>query len=523
MPTDIAAQLQGSYEVLKAGVENVSGFIWGGEWNGEAVLPLAPLVVLLLGTGLFFMVRIGFRPLRRLGPAISEVWAGRKGNGDPNAITPFQALTTALSGQVGTGNIVGVATAITFGGPGAVFWMWVTAILGMALAFAESSLAIKFRERDEYGRLNGGPMYYIQNGLGRQWKWLAVLFCIGTIFSATATGGMVQANGITQNIVGQIQPMGVLIQSWVIGLVMATLVFIIIIGGIKSIGRVAERLVPTMAVLYVVMSLVVIALNIHEVPHAFSMIFASAFGLAPAAGGLAGYAVMSAIRFGVARGLFSNEAGQGSAPIAHAASQMRNPATQGEIAMIGVFVDTIIICTMTALVIITAEGSFATSKALLADPAMIAAGIGETTTHLWMAEGASPATLTSNAFSAALPGPIGGWIVTICLTLFAFTTIIGWSYYAEQAVTYLIGEWATQPFRYLWCVIIFIGAIAQVNFVWLFGDIANASMAIPNLIALIALSGVVIAIHRANGDPDTENGESVIRQSARAKAFAGPA
>jgi len=503
---------------FEAGVTNVSNFLWGGEWNGTQILPIAPLVVLLLGSGLYFMVRIGFRPLRRLGPAIAEVWAGRKGNGDPSAITPFQALTTALSGQVGTGNIVGVATAITLGGPGAVFWMWITAIFGMALAFAESSLAIKYRERDEFGRLNGGPMYYITNGLGKHWKWLAILFCIGTIISATATGGMIQANGITQNIMAELRPFGLDVPTWVIGIVMSVLVFIVIIGGIKSIGSVAEKLVPAMAVLYVAMCLVVLVLNAHEIPHAFGMIFASAFGLQQAVGGLAGYAVLSAIRFGVARGLFSNEAGQGSAPIAHAASQMKNPARQGEIAMIGVFVDTLIICTMTALVIITAEGTFATSAQFLAKPEMVAAGLTETTTHLWMAEGANPATLTNRAFTDALPGPIGGWIVTLCLTLFAFTTIIGWSYYAEQAVTFLIGEWATKPFRFIWCGIIFVGAIAQVNIVWMMGDIANASMAVPNLIAILALSGVVIAIHRANGDPDTADGDSIIALSDKAAA-----
>src|SRR3990167_4853608 len=507
------------YPALEHGVNNVSGFIWAGEWDGQSVLPFGPIAVLLLGTGLFFMIRIGFRPVLRLLPAMGEVWAGRKGNGDPSAITPFQALAGAVSGQVGTGNIVGVATAITLGGPGAVFWMWITAIFGMALAFAESSLAIKYRERDEYGRLNGGPMYYITNGLGKHWKLLAILFCIGTILSATATGGMVQANGMTQNIVAELSPFGINAPTWLIGVIVAALVFVIIIGGIKSIGSVAEKLVPAMAIVYVSMCLVVLGLNAQELPHAFGMIFSSAFGLQQAAGGLAGYAVLSAIRFGVARGLFSNEAGQGSAPIAHAASQMKNPARQGEIAMIGVFVDTLVICTMTALVIITAEGTFATAPQFLANTDIVAAGLGETTSHLWLAEGSNPATLTNRAFTDALPGPVGGWIVTLFLTLFAFTTIIGWSYYAEQAVTYLIGEWATKPFRYLWCVIIFIGAIAQVNFVWLFGDIANAAMAFPNLIAILALSGVVIAIHRANGDPDTENGESVIPLSEKAKAL----
>lgn len=484
-------------------VVNFSGFIWGGDWAGTQVLPVGPIAVLLLGTGLYFMVRLGGRPLRRFVPALLEVWNGRKGNGDAATITPFQALSTALSGQVGTGNIVGVATAITVGGPGAIFWMWITAIFGMALAFAESSLAIKYREIDEYGRINGGPMYYIKNGLGKGWGWLAVLFCLGTLISAAATGGMVQANGITQNIVSELQPYGVHAPTWLIGAVLAVFVFIIIIGGIKSIGRVAERLVPLMAAVYVVSCLIVLVVDFREIPNAFGMIFSSAFGLDSAVGGVTGYAIIAAMRFGVSRGLFSNEAGQGSAPIAHAASQMRNPSVQGEIAMIGVFIDTLVLCTMTALVILTAEGVWPTIESARAM-------VGDTTTHIWLAENANPATLTNQAFTDALPGPVGGWMVTGCLALFAFTTIIGWSYYGEQAITYLVGEWATTPFRVVWVGIIFIGAIAKVNFVWLFGDIANASMAVPNLIAILMLSGVAIAIHKHNGDPDTEDGNSVI-------------
>ncbi|MFN3608997.1 MAG: alanine/glycine:cation symporter family protein [Hyphomonas sp.] len=491
------------YASLETGVQNVSGFIWGGEWASVQVLPVGPIAVILLGTGLFFMLRLGGRPLLRFIPALVEVWKGRKGNGDPAAITPFQALSTALSGQVGTGNIVGVATALTLGGPGAIFWMWVTAIFGMALAFAESSLAIKYREIDENGRINGGPMYYIKKGLGKNWTWLAAIFCVGTLFSATATGGMIQANSLTANIHSAFSAGGIGIPLWLLGIILAGLVFAVIVGGIKSIGRVAGSLVPAMAALYILASLIILLLNLQYIPGAFGMIFSSAFGLNQAAGGLAGYAVLSAIRFGVARGLFSNEAGQGSAPIAHAASQMKNPAKQGEIAMIGVFIDTMVLCTMTALVILTAEGSWSTA-------AQFKQWAGETTTHIWMAEGSNPATLTNQAFTDAVPGPVGGWLVTLCLTLFAFTTIIGWSYYAEQAVTFLVGEWATKPFRYIWVVIIFIGAMAEVNIVWLFGDIANASMAFPNLIAILLLSGVVYGIHKSNGDPETADGDSVL-------------
>jgi alanine or glycine:cation symporter, AGCS family len=307
---------------------------------------------------------------------------------------------------------------------------------------------------------------------------------------------MIQANGITQNIVSELKPYGLNAPTWVIGAILSVFVFVIIIGGIKSIGRVAERLVPLMAAVYVIACLVVLVVDYKEIPHAFGMIFASAFGLQSAVGGVTGYAILAAMRFGVSRGLFSNEAGQGSAPIAHAASQMKNPATQGEIAMIGVFIDTLVLCTMTALVILTAEGSWATIESARHM-------VGDTTTHIWLAEGANPATLTNQAFTDALPGPVGGWMVTLCLALFAFTTIIGWSYYGEQAVTFLIGEWATTPFRVIWVFVIFIGAIAKVNFVWLFGDIANAAMAVPNLIAILMLSGVAIAIHKRNGDPDT--------------------
>ncbi|MEL6825148.1 MAG: sodium:alanine symporter family protein [Pseudomonadota bacterium] len=476
-------------------VDNLSGFIWGGSWGATQVLPFAPLAVFLLGSGLFFMVRLGGRPLRRFGPALAEVWGGRKGDDDPNTITAWQALSTALSGQVGTGNLAGVATAITLGGPGAIFWMWLTALFGMALAFAESSLAIKFRERDKHGRINGGPMYYIKNALGKKWAWLAIFFCIGTLFSATATGGMVQANSITQTIVRSGSDLGIGIPTWSVGLVLSVLTFAVIIGGIKSIGSVAGRVVPFMALFYVAAAFVVLVMNAPEIPAALALIVKSAFGLEQAAGGLAGYGMAAAVRAGVARGLFSNEAGQGSAPIAHAAAQTRNPVKQGEIAMIGVFIDTLVICTMTALVILTTTGTWVTAD-------------GGETQYIWMAADLEASAITNAAYEAAFTG--GGWIVTICLALFAFTTIIGWSYYAEQAITYLVGEWATKPFRYVWVVVIFVGAMAQVEFVWKFGDLANASMAFPNLIAILLLSGVVVAMHKKNGDPDTEDGNSIM-------------
>jgi AGCS family alanine or glycine:cation symporter len=566
--------MQDFLESLVALIENVSGFIWGGSWNGERIVPMGPIAVVLLGMGVFMMIRLGFRPIRRFIPALAEVWKGRKAQSEDGAITPFQALSTALAGQVGTGNLAGVATAITLGGPGAVFWMWVTAIFGMALAFSESSLAVKYRETDEYGRLNGGPMYYIKNGLGKNWGWLAVIFCLGTLFSAIATGSMVQANSITTTVIQSVQDSsGFAIPNWAMGVVLAGLTFAVIIGGIKSIGNFAGKVVPLMALAYVVCSLGVLIVNANEVPHALATIVKSAFGIEEAYAGLAGYGVMAAIRAGVARGLFSNEAGQGSAPIAHATAQTKSPVMQGEIAMIGVFIDTIIICTMTALVILTVSGDFKRSPALIvanacADQELAqlpvksgetfwtveevfpsvstpsrealvaergamatkflndcrAAGMNMTplladkspeaeaayfaqalaaasdpavlkdVRYVWQTD-AESSGITARAFGTAIPG--GEWIVTVALFFFAFTTIIGWSYYGEQAATYLLGEWATHPFRYLWVLVVFGGAmVTNTNALWLLGDIANASMAFPNLLALLLLSGVVVAMHK---------------------------
>ncbi len=589
-------------------IETISGFIWGGTWGDTRILPVGPLAIVLLGTGIFMMIRLGGRPLRRFFPALKEVWDGRKAQGEDGAITPWQALSTALSGQVGTGNLAGVATAITLGGPGAIFWMWIVALFGMALAFSESSLALKYRETDEYGRINGGPMYYIKNGLGKHWGWLAVIFCLGTLFSATATGSMIQANSITEAAleVGSAS-FGMSIPNWLVGIILSGLVFAVIIGGIKSIGSVAGKVVPVMAALYVAIALFVLILNAPKVPGAFMEIIYSAFGWKEVFGGAAGYGVLAAVRAGIARGLFSNEAGQGSAPIAHAAAQTKNPVMQGEIAMIGVFIDTIVICTMTALVILTVTGDFEKSPTLMAanycddrgvelplDPSadgarysvgdlvpsayqdgregVIAAngqlaqsylascrtaGVtfdglfdwsdeartdmraakkafsGEGTfsalsvetaaaeeeafyqvalagavdadvkikvDHAWETD-ANSAAITTRAYGAALPG--GEWIVPIALFFFAFTTIIGWSYYGEQALTYLVGEWATHPFRYTWVLVVFAGTmVTNTDALWLLGDIANASMAFPNLIAILALSGVVIAMHKSNGEDE---------------------
>ena len=481
-------------------IENVSGFIWGGTWGDTVVIPgqIGPLAVVLLGTGLFMMVRLGARPILRFVPAVVEVWRGRKAQGEDGAITPWQALSTALSGQVGTGNLAGVATAITLGGPGAIFWMWVVALFGMALAFSESSLAIKYRETDEYGRINGGPMYYIKNGLGKGWGWLAVIFCLGTLFSAMATGSMIQANSITEAALETGSHMGVSIPNWSVGIILSVLVFAVIIGGIKSIGSFAGKVVPVMAGLYVLVAFIVLVINADKVPGAFMQIIGTAFGWKEAAGGAAGYGVMQAVRYGIARGLFSNEAGQGSAPIAHAAAQTKNPVQQGEIAMIGVFIDTIVICTMTALVILTVRGDFTAG--------------GEAVAHAWQSDRVG-FEMTSGAFAAAFPFevgsiPIGTLVASIALLLFVFTTLLTWSYYGERAITFLYDRMKGSTregekklhmvWRVLWCVVIFIGAAQPSELVWRLGDISNATMVLPNLLALALLSGVVFKLARGD-------------------------
>jgi alanine or glycine:cation symporter, AGCS family len=527
-----AATLQESFVEL---VYNIGDFLWGGSWGqGEAavqIIQLPPMVLLLLGSGLFFMAVLRFRPLTALGGAFGRLWGGRKGSGDGD-ITPWQALSTALSGQVGTGNLAGVATAISLGGPGAIFWMWITALFGMAVSYAESSLAVRYRERHADGHFHGGPMYYIKNGLGRKWGWLAVVFCCGALFSAFATGNMIQSNSITsgvqsgtQALVGPLpcwmkQPadgriavsacealeavadggtlevptpadapaefvdadtLFLVVANWVPGGIVAVLVFIVIIGGIKSIGRVAGELVPFMAAAYILCAFVVLMLNIQHVPAAFWSIFEYAFGFGQAAGGIAGYAVMQAVRFGVARGLFSNEAGQGSAPIAHAAAQTKNPVRQGEMAMLGTFIDTMIICTMTALVILTVQGAYPS-------------GGGQTVEYAWQSRTLTDVAITAAAFDQGIP--FGSWIIGMALALFAFTTVIGWSYYAEQSLTYLTGDWAAKPFRFMWVIIVFVGSIQANDFVWRLGDIANSAMAIPNLIAILLLSGMVVKYTR---------------------------
>lgn len=476
-----------AWEAFKDGITSFSNMLWNG-----------PLTILLLGTGLFLTVITFGICLRRVPASFKMMF--HKGT-EAGEITPFQALATALAATVGTGNIVGVATALGIGGPGAIFWMWVVAILGITTKYSESLLAVHFREKDASGAMVGGPMYYIKNGMGDKWKWLAVLFAIGALFAAFVTGNMIQANAVASAINSATIDMAMFdgkgLPNYVSGGLLAILTFVVILGGIKGIGKVAAKLIPAMAVIYIIFALFIIIANWQAVPGAFHDIFTYAFSGKAVTGGFVGAMVIAAIRAGVARGLFSNEAGQGSAPMAHAAATIKDPVTQARIAMLGTVIDTLIICTMTALVILTLPGLEFTSVAAIGDGTY--AGFSESSQKFSLAiyEGVPMSKgevtkLTSVAFTKALPG--GAWIIAIAMVVFSFTTVLGWSYYGERALGYLTGAKNFTVFRVLWCVAVFVGALMEIDFIWRLGDVASAAMTAPNLIALIALSGVVVKL-----------------------------
>ncbi len=454
-------------DTLPGEIYKFEAFVWG-----------PAMLVLLLGAGIYLTLGLKFMPLRRIGPAFRLTFTGiRAKKGAKGDITPFQALTTALSATVGTGNIAGVATAITLGGPGAIFWMWITALVGMATKYAEAVLAVRYREVDERGHYVGGPMYYIKHGLGKRWVWLGTAFAFFTLCSGLTSGNMVQANSIANVLESNLD-----IATWKTGVGLALLTFAVIIGGIKSIARVAEFLIPFMAVIYILGGLVILVVNFTFIPAALQLIFDGAFSGTAATGGFAGAAVKFAIQFGVSRGVFSNEAGLGSAAIAHAAARTDDPVKQGTVAMLGTFIDTIVLCSITALVILTVYVPYT------------AAGGDSTMIGAW-ASGEKGASLSSLAFGNGVTG--GQWIVTFGLTIFAFTTIVSWSYYAERAAEYLFGIKVIFPLRILWVLILPVGAMAELKMVWSLGSIMNALMAIPNLIALVLLSGTVFAMTRA--------------------------
>jgi AGCS family alanine or glycine:cation symporter len=418
-------------------------------------------IFLLVGTGVLVTILVRGIQLRWFAYAWGLI-SGRYDNPeDEGEITHFQALSAALSATIGTGNIAGGGTAVALGGPGAVFWMWVTAFFGMALKYAECTLALKYRVIHRDGTVGAGPMYYLERGLGQ--KWLGILFAFFATIASFGIGNMVQANSVAQPVASTFG-----LPKIITGLIIGGLVFAVIVGGIKRIGQVASRLVPFMAVFYILGALVVIVTRIDQVPGAFGMIMKGAFNGTAATGGFAGAAVAQAIRFGVARGLFSNEAGLGSAPIAHGAAQTREPVREGLVAMLGPFIDTIVICTMTALVIVV-TGAYT--------------------------QGLSGAELTAHGFNEGLQGK-GGYIVTIGIIFFAFSTAISWSYYGDRCVDYLFGEKWVMPYRILYCLLLPVGASIQLTTVWTISDIFNALMAWPNLVGLLFLSPVLMRATR---------------------------
>ncbi|GAA1594946.1 amino acid carrier protein [Leucobacter chromiireducens] len=448
---------------LQSILDSIGGVIWG---------PFV-LIPLLFLTGLYLTFRLGGIQFLRLGAALNLGIIRRRDPGSSGDISQFQALTTALAATVGTGNIVGVATAIGIGGPGALFWMWVTGLLGMASKYTEAFLGVRFRQADSKGERNGGPQYYLEKGIrGPLGKILGWSFTIFAVFACFGIGNLTQSNSISANVEHSFG-----VPTWVTGVVLTIFVLVVLVGGIKSIGKVTAGFVPIMIVFYVVAALYILFVNLGDVPAAIGLVFADAFTGTAAAGGFAGSVFIIAIQYGFARGIFSNESGMGSAAIAAAAAQTSHPVRQGLVSMTQTFIDTIIVVTMTGLVIIT-TGTYTSI-----DP--------ETGEQL------SPALMTGQAFSNGLPGEWGHWIVTIGLVMFAASTILGWAYYGERNIVRIFGRGVVMPFRVVFSLIVFVGATTQLAIAWSFSDMMNGLMAIPNLIGLIILSGLVARETRA--------------------------
>ena len=429
-------------------LNNVDSLVWG-----------PPLMILLMGTGILLSIRLGLIQIMKLPKALQLIFTARsKGDGD---VSSFQALCTALAATVGTGNIVGVATAIKLGGPGALFWMWLAAFFGMATKYSEGVLAVKFRTYDENGNASGGPMYYIEQGLGKNYKILGILFAVfGVMTASLGNGTFTQVNAITS-----IVNVSFGVSIYVTAAIITVLTAIVILGGLRSIANVASKIVPFMAGIYVIATISVLVFYADALPGAVKMVIDGAFSGTAAAGGFAGAGIMLAMRSGIARGIYSNESGLGSAPIVAAAAKTKWPAEQGLVSMTGTFIDTIIICTMTGLSIIVSGA--------------------------WTGN-VDGAALTEAAFSSAFP-VMAKYILTGGLVLFAFTTIIGWSYYGERCAEYLFGVKCIKPYRIIYIILVALGVFLKLEMVWVIADIVNGLMAIPNLIALIGLSGVVVA------------------------------
>ena len=428
---------------IEAFLARASDFVWG-----------PPLLILLFGTHLFLTVRLKF--IQTYLPQAIKLSFSREKEGDGD-VTQFGALTTALAATIGTGNIVGVATAVAAGGPGAVLWMWLTGVFGIATKYAEAVLSVKYRVRTANGMMAGGPMYALERGLGS--KPLGILFAALTAIAAFGIGNMTQANsiaGLAQQTFG--------VSPWITGTVMTVLTAIVILGGISSISSVCEKLVPFMAAFYILGCLILIAMHFDRIPGTLSLIFTGAFSGQAAVGGFLGAGVMQAMRFGIARGLFSNESGLGSAPIVAAAAQTKNPVRQALVSATGTFWDTVVVCALTGLVVVNSGG--------------------------WQ-QGLSGSALTKVAFED-LP-TIGPTVLTVGLLTFVFSTILGWAYYGEKAAEYLFGAGITIPYRILWVAAVMLGSVSTLTAVWSFSDVANGLMAVPNLISLLALNGVIVA------------------------------
>lgn len=434
-------------ESLTALLQRIDGWVWG-----------PPLISLLVGTGLYLSVLLRGLPFRRLAYALHLAFIVRKDPGSPGDISHFQALMTALSATVGVGNIAGVATAIAVGGPGAMVWMWLTGLAGMASKYAEAVLAVRYRIVNSKGEMSGGPMYYIEQGL--KMKWLAVVFAAFASVAAFGIGNMVQANSVAHGL-----ETSYAVPPAVSGAVMTVVTALVLLGGVKSIARASSIIAPAMIVCYMAGGIWALAAHADRIVPALAEIFASAWSPHAAAGGFAGSTFLQMVRVGIARGIFSNESGMGSSPIAAAAAQTNDPVRQGLVSMTQTFLDTLVVCSVTGIAIVMSGA--------------------------WQS-GATGAELTIKAFDQCL-GPLGGWMVPVSLALFAYSTILGWCYYGEKAVEYLGGLRVVTPYRWAFCAAVFVGAVSQLEAVWAVADILNGLMAVPNLFALLALSPVVLA------------------------------
>lgn len=449
-------------------LNEISSLLWG---------PYV-LIPLLLGTGIFLTVRLGFVQLTKLWAANRLAFFGRKdADAEGGDISQFQSLTTALAATVGTGNIVGVATAISIGGPGALFWMWVTALFGMASKYSEAFLGVRFRTKDAKGEVSGGPQYYLQRGIkGSLGKFLALFFAVAAVLASFGIGNMTQGNSIASNMHATFS-----VPVAATGATLALVTLSVLLGGIKSIGKVTSTLVPVMILFYVGGALFILGAHLGDIGPAFATVFSDAFTGTSAVGGFAGSAMMYAVQFGVARGIFSNESGMGSAAIAASAAQTTHPVRQGMVSMTQTFIDTMIVVTCTGLVLVVTGSWHATDAA---------------------GEQISAAVMTNQAFSSVL-GPAGGWIVTLGLVLFAYSTILGWAYYGERNIERLVGHRGVTPYRLFFVAIIFVGCTMELDLAWTFSDIANGLMALPNLIGLLLLSGLIAreTKHYLKNDP----------------------